>query len=73
MLFLKGWWWFVTTTTNKDSALEAGRNVKYVEFEAERRLGHKYIYLAKEMSTIIPDFVSRATLLHNSTSSAPAA
>ncbi|WKY13661.1 hypothetical protein Q1695_004468 [Nippostrongylus brasiliensis] len=57
----------------RDSALEAGRNVKYVEFEAERRLGHKYIYLAKEMSTIIPDFVSRATLLHNSTSSAPAA
>ncbi|ETN80881.1 hypothetical protein NECAME_02280 [Necator americanus] len=42
----------------KDAAVAASRDVKYVEFEEARNYKHKFIYLAPELSSLIPSVIS---------------
>ncbi|KAK6055212.1 hypothetical protein COOONC_07283 [Cooperia oncophora] len=41
----------------RDEALAASRDVQYVEFEEKRNYKHKFIYMAPELSTLIPAFI----------------
>ncbi|VDM73473.1 unnamed protein product [Strongylus vulgaris] len=38
----------------KDAAVAAGRDVKYVEFESAKNYKHKFIYMAPDLSSLIP-------------------
>ncbi|CAD6190053.1 unnamed protein product [Caenorhabditis auriculariae] len=47
----------------RDSALTANRTVDYVEFEASRRFGHKYIHKAKELPEVVRSFIRKCDVM----------
>nr|CDJ83456.1 Alpha beta hydrolase fold-1 domain containing protein [Haemonchus contortus] len=44
----------------RDAALAASRDVKYVEFDEDRNYQHKFIYMAPELSTLLPTFIEHS-------------
>ncbi|CAJ0590218.1 unnamed protein product [Cylicocyclus nassatus] len=42
----------------RDAAVASKRDIKYVEFPTARNYKHKYIYLAPELATLIPEFIA---------------
>ncbi|KAK6753051.1 hypothetical protein RB195_012576 [Necator americanus] len=53
----------------KDAAVAASRDVRYVEFEEARNYKHKFIYLAPELSSLIPEFIAYTKRAKNPKSS----
>ncbi|CAJ0590217.1 unnamed protein product [Cylicocyclus nassatus] len=42
----------------RDAAVASQRDIKYVEFETSKNYKHKFIYMAPELSTLVPEFVA---------------